>query len=239
MHRTLLRVAAPTALRDGAETLGGIASDSHNLHSVTPHLSANLGCNLTRETAPRHLHEAGFTTHTCMQGMCDSTAPVETEQPLPSARACVLDVHEDFLEASNATRALLLSHLYVRLRDTGGRSTATLILNKARALWLSHVALQGNVNAVRGMDIYENSRVYIAGVCLLVPPPSAVARPLFVRHSPQRPETALRTSDLSFTSFAHLRALPVGCRLEKHLTVPEKQELISATPQPHLSNAVR
>lgn len=112
--------------------------------------------------------ETRFTTHTCMQGMCNSAAKVETEQLVPSPRACVLDVHEDFLEASNSTRALLLSHLYVRLRGTGGRSTATLILNKARALWLSHVALQGNAVPVRGMDVYENSRVYIAGAAVCV-----------------------------------------------------------------------
>lgn len=120
----------------------------------------------------RGSRETCCTTHTCMQGMCDSAGTVETEQLVPSPRACVLDVHEDFLEASNSTRALLLSHLYVRLRGTGGRSTATLILNKARALWLSHVALQGNAVPVRGIDVYESSRVYIAGaaVCVSVCP---------------------------------------------------------------------
>lgn len=93
--------------------------------------------------------------------MCEGDPP-STVQPLPSARTCVLDVHEDFLELSNSSSALALGHLYIRLktRDTA-RASSTFFLQKVPRLWMTDMVLEGDGEVVRGVDADENTRLYM------------------------------------------------------------------------------
>jgi hypothetical protein len=111
--------------------------------------------------------------------MCDGIPTPPTQQILPSRRSCVLDIHEDFLEVSNVTPELVLAHLYVRIRKplVDARSSGTLVLQKSPALWISHMVLEGDGLVVRGLDVYEDTQLYIECATLnlaVIAPRSAI-----------------------------------------------------------------
>lgn len=94
--------------------------------------------------------------------------PPSTEQPVPSPSTCVLDIREDFLELSNATNALVLSRLYVRLKTGPSRSSSTLVLQKAPRLWLTNMVLEGDGRVVRGVETDTESRLYMESAHSLI-----------------------------------------------------------------------
>ena len=96
-----------------------------------------------------------------LQGQCEGSEPPGTEQPLPTPSTCVLDIHEDFLELSNATTAVSMAHLYVRLQTGSSRASSTYILQRSPLLWMTNMVLEGDGQVVRGVEADTGSRLYM------------------------------------------------------------------------------
>lgn len=96
-----------------------------------------------------------------MQGACNGAQAPDTQHPRPTPETCVLDIHEDFLELSNASSAVALRHLYVRLKPRQSRTSSTLFLQKVPKLFMTDMVLEGDGQAVRGVEAAESSRLYM------------------------------------------------------------------------------